>query len=219
LTPPEAGTAPERGPEAAAAPESRLAAVVLAAGASTRLGRPKQLLPYGDGVLLDAVLGLVRAVPFGQRIVALGGAADAVAATVDLGGLDVVRNDDFRSGCSSSIGAGLTAVRADLDGIVLLLGDQPGIRPETIRAVAAARGAAPIAVARYRDGIAHPFVLARETFPAIGIMQGDRGVWRLIERLGTAVRRVPIDATAPADVDTEADYEALLAATTAGTPS
>ena len=193
------------------APDPRLAAVVLAAGSSSRLGRPKQLLPFRDGVLLDPVLDLVRASPFTQRIIALGGAADEVRAAVDLSGFDVVRNDDFRSGCSSSIGAAIGAVRADVDGIVLLLGDQPMMRAETIAAVIAARGGAPIAVARYRDGVGHPFVLSRATFPALGAMHGDRGVWKLIERLGTAVARVDVPGPMPKDVDTEADYEALIA--------
>lgn len=191
--------------------EPRLAAVVLAAGGSTRLGRPKQLLPFGDGVLLDVVLDLVRARSFEQRIVALGGSAEEVRAAVDLDGFDVVLNDDFRSGCSSSIGAAVNAVRDDIDAIVLLLGDQPMMQAESIDAVIAGRGDAPIAVARYRDGIGHPFVLSRATFPAIGALQGDRGVWKLIERLGTAVARIDVGRRMPADVDTEADYQALLA--------
>ncbi|HWK20905.1 MAG TPA: nucleotidyltransferase family protein [Microbacteriaceae bacterium] len=195
-----------------ASPEPRLAAVVLAAGSSSRLGRPKQLLPFGDGVLLDVVLDLVRAGDFAQRIVTLGGAADEVRAAVDLEGFDVVLNDDFRSGCSSSIGAAVAAVAPDVDGIVLLLGDQPRMRAEAITAVARGRGDAPIAVARYRDGIGHPFVLSRATFPALAALHGDRGVWKLIERLGTAVARIDVASAMPADVDTEADYQALLAA-------
>jgi len=191
--------------------EQRLAAVVLAAGGSSRLGRPKQLLPFGDGVLLDVVLDLVRSRPFAQRVVALGGAADEVLAAVDLDGFDVVRNDDFRSGCSSSIGAALGVIADDVDAIVLLLGDQPMMRAEAIDAVVAGRGDAPIAVARYRDGVGHPFVLSRATFPALRALQGDRGVWKLIERLGTAVARVEAGGRVPSDVDTEADYQALLA--------
>lgn len=195
------------------APDPRLAAVVLAAGSSSRLGRPKQLLPFGDGVLLDVVLNLVRHGDFAQRIVTLGGSADEVKAAVDLSAFDVVLNADFRSGCSSSIGAAIGAVDASIDGIVLLLGDQPMMRSETIDAVVRARGGAPIAVARYRDGIGHPFVLSRATFPALGALHGDRGVWKLIERLGTAVARVDVASSMPRDVDTEADYQVLLAET------
>ncbi|MEZ3160528.1 nucleotidyltransferase family protein [Microbacterium sp. BWT-B31] len=193
-------------------PDMRLAALVLAAGGSTRLGRPKQLLPYGDGVLLDAVLGLVRACPFPQRIIALGGSADEVRSVVDTNGFDVVVNDQYTSGCSSSIAAALGCVHADLDGIVLMLGDQPGVRVETVEALVAGRGNAPIAVTRYDDGIGHPFALSRATFRALEELHGDRGVWRLIDRLGSAVARVRVSGQVPRDVDTDEDYRALLAA-------
>lgn len=196
--------------------EPRFAALVLAAGGSSRLGRPKQLLPYGDGLLLDAVLDLARGVPFAQRVLALGGYADEVRAEVDTAGFDVVLNEDYTSGCSSSIAAAVAAVHDDVDGVVMLLGDQPGVRAETIAAVLAGRGSAPIAVTRYDDGIGHPFVLSRATFPALAVLRGDRGVWKLIDRLGTAVARVRVAGPVPRDVDTEADYLALRAA--AGSP-
>lgn len=191
--------------------ETRLAAVVLAAGGSTRLGRPKQLLPYRDGVLLDAVLDLVRGCPFSQRILALGGSADDVRATVDTDGFDVVVNDEYTTGCSSSIARAVTAVRDDVDGFLLFLGDQPEVRADTVAALIAGRGNAPIAVTRYDDGIGHPFALSRATFPALGALHGDRGVWKLIDRLGTAVARVHVSGQVPRDVDTEQDYHALLA--------
>ncbi|MFC4244297.1 NTP transferase domain-containing protein [Gryllotalpicola reticulitermitis] len=190
-------------------PEARFAALVLAAGGSSRLGSPKQLLPYGDGLLLDAVLDLARGFPFEQRVLALGGYADEVRDRVDTTGFDVVINEEYTSGCSSSISAAIGAVRDDIDGVVMLLGDQPGVRRETIAEVLAGRGNAPIAVTRYDDGIGHPFVLARSTFPAVALLRGDRGVWKLIDRLGTAVARVRVAGPVPRDVDTLADYEAL----------
>ena len=84
--------------------------LVLGAGGSKRLGRPKQLLPYGDGTLLGHVVGAARACDFDQVVVALGGAADEVREAVDLDGVDVVVNGDFGEGCSSSIAAALGAV-------------------------------------------------------------------------------------------------------------
>lgn len=191
--------------------EPRFAAVVLAAGGSTRLGRPKQLLPYRDGVLLDAVLDLVRGCPFPQRILALGGSAEQVQATVDTAGFDVVINQEYTAGCSSSIARAVTAVRDDMDGFVLFLGDQPEVRADAVAALVAGRGNAPIAVTRYDDGIGHPFALSRATFPALGALHGDRGVWKLIDRLGTAVARVRVNGSVPRDVDTEQDYRELLA--------
>src|SRR4051794_7997974 len=142
--------------------------LVLGAGGSTRLGRPKQLLPYGDGTLLGHVVGTARACSFDQTILAIGGAADAVRAGVDLGGVEVVVNDAYGSGCSSSIAAALAAVDERCEVVVLLLGDQPGVTPATVRALLAARGDAPLAVCRYDDGRGHPFAFGRATFARLG---------------------------------------------------
>ena len=76
--------------------------LVLGAGGSTRLGQPKQLLPYRDGTLLGHVLDVARAAGFDQIITALGGAADEVSQSVDLTGTDVVVTSAYGSGCSSS---------------------------------------------------------------------------------------------------------------------
>lgn len=84
--------------------------VVLAAGGSSRLGRPKQLLPYADTTVLGATVDVARGCAFDQLIVTLGGAADAVREAVPLDDVDVVTVDDFGLGCSSSLRAALTQV-------------------------------------------------------------------------------------------------------------
>jgi molybdenum cofactor cytidylyltransferase len=82
-----------------------VAGLVLAAGGSRRLGRPKQLLPYGGATLLDHTVATARSCRFDQLIVAIGGAADEVRERVDLSGADVVVNEGYGEGCSSSIRA------------------------------------------------------------------------------------------------------------------
>jgi molybdenum cofactor cytidylyltransferase len=183
--------------------------LVLAAGASHRLGQPKQLLPYGGTTLLDAVLRTARDCAFDQLLVTLGGAAEDVRATVDLSGTTVVLNPSYGTGCSSSIVSALEVVDNRTAGIVLMLGDQPGVRVRSARSVIHAD--APIAVCRYRDGIGHPFWFARSTFPDLANLHGDKGVWKLIESGRHAVVDVPVDTEVPADVDTWEDYESLLA--------
>ena len=78
--------------------------LVLAAGGSTRLGRPKQLLPYGSRTLLDHVLGVARASPLAQLLCVVGGGLEEVFGSVDFSGVEVVENRAFGEGCSSSIG-------------------------------------------------------------------------------------------------------------------
>jgi molybdenum cofactor cytidylyltransferase len=185
--------------------------LVLGAGGSERLGRPKQLLPYRGATLLGHVVGVARTCPLDQLVVTLGGAAGEVRRAVDLQGLEVVVNDAYGEGCSSSIAAALRAVDSRCDVLVLMLGDQPGVTAATVAALLAGRGGAPLAVCRYDDGRGHPIAFARGTFAALADLHGDKGVWRLLDQRADDVTEVPIDGPIPLDVDTEEDYAAVLA--------
>jgi molybdenum cofactor cytidylyltransferase len=191
--------------------DARVCGLVLGAGGSRRLGRPKQLLPFGDGTLLGHVVGVARACDFDQLVVAIGGASDEVRARVDLSGADVVVNDAFGKGCSSSIAAALRVLDERCDVLVLMLGDQPGVTAETVAALLAGRGDAPLAVCRYDDGRGHPIAFDRSVFASLADLHGEKGVWRLLDQAGDDVVEVPIPGPIPLDVDTAADYEAVLA--------
>lgn len=189
--------------------DERVTGLLLAAGGSKRLGQPKQLLPFGGATLLDHTLGTARACGFDQLICVIGRAAAAVRETVDLSGAEVLENDEFGAGCSSSIALALEAVDERSEVLVLLLGDQPGVTPATVSALMDGRGRAPLAVCRYEDGRGHPFAFARSVFPELAALHGDKGVWKLVDRYGPAVAEAPIAGPVPPDVDTWEDYEAL----------
>jgi molybdenum cofactor cytidylyltransferase len=184
--------------------------LVLGAGGSVRLGRPKQLLAYGDGTLLGHVVGVARECRFKQTIVALGGSAEEVRERVDLSDTDVVVNEAYGAGCSSSIAASLAAVDPRCDVLVLMLGDQPGVTADTVDVLLAGRGEAPLAVCRYDDGRGHPIAFSRGVFPALADLHGDKGVWRLLEQRADDVVEVPVAGRIPRDVDTPEDYRAVL---------
>lgn len=183
--------------------------VVLAAGGSRRLGQPKQLLAYRGATLLDATLATAREAGLGQVVVALGGAADEVRARVDLTGVDVVLNEDYGEGCATSVRSGLAAVREDAQGVVLLLGDQPDVSAATIAALVAGAGRHSVGVCAYDDGLGHPLWFHRRMFETLAGLHGDKAVWKLVDA-GEDVATVRVGGTIPRDVDTWADYEALI---------
>jgi len=185
--------------------------LVLGAGGSKRLGRPKQLLPYGDRTLLEHTVATARDSALDQLVVPLGGAAGDVREQVDLSGAEVVVNDAYGEGCSSSIAAALDAVDPRCEVLVLMLGDQPGVTPATVRALLDGRAGAALAVCRYDDGRGHPIAFHRSVFPELADLHGDKGVWRLLEQRATEVVEVRIAGNVPLDVDTPEDYEAVLA--------
>ncbi len=185
--------------------------LVLAAGASRRLGQPKQLLPYGQATLLDHVLSLARRCPFDQALCVIGGGGPEVRGIVELTGFQVVENPGFGAGCSSSIAAALAAIDPRAELLVLMLGDQPGVSPQSVQALIAGRGGADLAACMYDDGRGHPLAFARATFGELAALHGDRGVWKLLDRAGDAVADVRVPGPIPADVDTWEDYQAALA--------
>lgn len=184
--------------------------LVLAAGASRRLGEPKQLIAYRGSTLLDATLSAARACHFDQLLVALGAASEQVRSSVDLGTVEVVDNPEYSTGCSSSIRAALSAVDDRADGLVLLLGDQPGISVSAVASLTS-DATSPMAICRYDNGLGHPMWFRREMFVALSRLHGDKAVWKLLHSGLYDVREVPVEGAVPVDVDTRDDYETLLA--------
>lgn len=192
-------------------PERPVAGLVLAAGGSRRLGRPKQLLPYRGRTLLDAVLDTARACDFDQLLVSLGGAAAQVRAEVDLAGCEVVENSAYATGCSSSVAAAVAALQPDTGVLILLLGDQPGVQAGSVRALLDGRGDAALALCRYADGRGHPIAFGATVLPELAGLHGDKAVWKLLDARAAEVVEVPVSGPVPPDVDTQDDYRRVLA--------
>ncbi len=190
---------------------AHMVGIVLGAGGSRRLGRPKQTLPFGDTTLLGHVLRDVEDSTLDRVVLVVGGAADEALAGVQPSRATVARNDSYGTGCASSLLAGLDAA-GETEAIMLLLGDMPGVGAETIDAVAAAWASERpwAAVTSYRGERGHPFVFAQSAFGDLRALHGDKAVWKLIEERPAEVLEVPVDRELPRDVDTWEDYEAVL---------
>ena len=186
--------------------------VVLAAGSARRFGAVKQLAPFRGRPLVEHAVGALASAGLDAVLVVLGAEADAVERAADLGPARVVRCADAHRGQSHSLRAGVAAAdRLGAAAVVIVLGDQPLIAPEAVRAVVAAAGAEPDADAvraTYAGVPGHPVLLRRSTFPAVATLEGDRGARDLLASL--PVVAVACDRLgSPADVDTPDDLAAL----------
>ena len=187
--------------------------VILAAGTSTRLGRPKQLLDLGGEPLLRHTLRNALASRAGEVVLVLGNQADSISKAVgDLGQRTVI-NPDFAAGQSTSLWVGVEAVSDESDAAIVMLGDQPLVSPEMLDQIIECfeRTGALIVQPVYGEIPGNPVLLARSLFPELMNIEGDQGARRVIKAHGKEVERVRIsDGPPPGDVDTEEDYQALL---------
>jgi len=188
--------------------------VILAGGSSSRLGRPKQLLSLGDRPVLAHTLAHALAADLDAVIVVLGHEAATVRERIDFAGAQVIVNNEYREGQSTSLRAGLAALPPDADAALFILGDQPLIGPAVHDALIAARRAtgAPIVLPTYGGGRGNPVLIARELFPELAGVTGDQGARGVIRAHSAAIHNVPISGPPPTDdLDTEEDYAHLLA--------
>jgi molybdenum cofactor cytidylyltransferase len=187
--------------------------VVLGAGSSRRLGRPKQTLPLGDTTLLGWVTRDVEDSSLDRVVLVVGGAAEEALAGLSVGRAQVVYNDAYGEGCAASLLAGLDAA-GECDSIMLLLGDMPGVDAELIDLIRREweRERPWMTVTSYDDRLGHPFVFSADAFPALRGLHGDKAVWKLLERYPERATRIPVPRPLPRDVDTWDDYRHVAAA-------
>jgi len=187
--------------------------VILAAGSSSRLGRPKQLLPLGDRPVLAHTLAHAAAAALDGLIVVLGHEAAAIHGRIDFGSARVVVNAAYREGQSTSLRAGLAALPPDTAAALFILGDQPLIGPVVLDALIAAYRAAPVplVVPTYDGQRGNPILIDRALFPELALVTGDQGARGVVRAHAAEVREVSISGPSPTDdLDTEEDYARLL---------
>jgi molybdenum cofactor cytidylyltransferase len=187
-----------------------ISGLILGAGASQRLGPPKQLLPFRGTTMLGWVVNqTTSATGLDEIVVVLGRAADEVRSRVDFGAARVVENPVFTAGCSSSYRAGIAALNPKSEAIMIILGDQPGIQPDVINRMADEwrREKAVIALCSYQGRKGHPMIFAQPMFEQLTQLHGDKAAWKLVDANASRVQEVQFDLPFPADVNTAADFE------------
>jgi xanthine dehydrogenase accessory factor len=206
-----ASSAPDRGARRRAGHGGATAALVLAAGTSSRMGRPKALVPVGGERMIDRTLSNLRAGGVDEIVVVLGHRAAEVRAAVDFGDAAVVEAPDYRDGMSSSLRAGIHAVASGAEFLMIVLADQPFVRPETFRHLVehAGAGDGAIFVPTYKGVWGNPVVFARSFAPEIEKLRGEVGCRAIFPDHAGEIREVPVDDPGTlVDIDTE---EELLA--------
>lgn len=181
----------------------RVAAVILAAGASTRFGSPKQVALIGDRTMLEVVIGVAHEAGL-EPIIAVVPPGLAVADHVV-----PVLNGMPEAGISRSLQIGIRAVPPDVHAAVVLLGDQPTLAVGTVQAVlGAASGDRPVAAAKADGRFAPPVLLKRKAFTLVDSAVGDAGLGGILAAQPDLVVPVEVGRHVP-DVDTPADLERL----------
>ena len=179
------------------------AAVILAAGASTRFGSPKQLARVGDRTMLARVIDTAREANLAPIVVVV---PSGIAARGDVVPVVNARSEE---GLSRSLRMGIAVLSPDVGAAVILLGDQPTLSVETIRlVVGAARNDRPVVAARADGRLGPPVLLLREAFRLAHEATGDEGLRSILTDHSQLVTPVDVGEHAP-DVDTPADLGAL----------
>jgi molybdenum cofactor cytidylyltransferase len=190
-----------------------LAAVILAAGGSSRMGQPKQLLQFRGSSLLRRAVDTALAAGAEQVIVVLGHAADQLLPEVEATTATVVLNDQWMEGVSTSLRGGLAAVSSEARGVFIYPADMPLVTPEALRELARRQQVSgrPSAMTEAGGVRGVPVFITRSLFPALMIQEGDVGGAQYLRAHPESVEAVHFDdADLVRDVDRPEDYARLL---------
>lgn len=189
------------------------AAVVLAAGSSRRLGRSKQLEPWGDSNLLGHVISRTLEFPVEEVWVVVGHEAAEILEQTEMGEAYVVENLEWEEGIASSLRVALDALTrlSRCDQALIVIGDQPDVPVATVEELleSHSRAGKPVTIPKYRYSWGNPVVVDRSLWARLMSLEGDEGAKRLWQAHPEWVNEVWFPDAAPRDVDTEADVDEL----------
>lgn len=193
-----------------------IAGIVLAAGASTRMGENKMLMRLEGETLVRRAARRALAAGLSPVIVVLGHEADRARAELDGLPVDVVLNPDFTGPTSGSLHRGIDRLGPEISSLMIVLADMVLVTDEMLRALTAEIGEAPLAVSRYGDVLAPPLLFRRPLFGELRAWTGEGCGKAVVKRHLDEARFVDWPEAALTDVDTPADFRAAVARIVAG---
>lgn len=190
------------------------AIVVLAAGMSSRLGNPKQLLIYHGKSLLKHTVDAALQTPMRPVVVVVGANSDAVKKEIKKMEIVIEENKEWQEGMASSLRCGLEAVQKrsdDVDGIIFMVCDQPYVTQSLLDSLLLAQHETglPIVASSYEDKLGTPALFHKSFFAELMKLKGDTGARKLIKQHKELVATVAFPKGI-IDIDTRTDYEVLL---------
>ena len=193
----------------------RVGAVILAAGKSSRMGEAKQLLRLGEGTILERTVENVRRASVDEVVIVLGASAAAIRKQLPaevLGAARVVVNPEYETGMASSLRAGLGALGSDVDAALIVLGDQPFVRPATLDRMVEEyrRTGAQIVIPTHEGTRGNPVLIGRSLFAEAMVLEGDVGCRAIFAKHPKEIVYVEVDDPGVLlDIDNREDYERL----------
>jgi molybdenum cofactor cytidylyltransferase len=190
-----------------------LSAILLAAGESKRMGKPKQLMPLGKHTLLEQAIDNLLDSSVDETIVVVGHQAEEIAKAIAGRPVKIVINPDYRQGMSTSIIAGLILADPRSQAVMLALGDQPLVASRTINQLIEAFNShnKGIAVPTYQGRRGHPIIFGIRYKAELLKLKGDIGGREIIRDHPDDVLMVPVDSeSVVSDIDTREDYQSNL---------
>lgn len=191
----------------------RIAGLILAAGESSRMGTDKALLTYRGRTFLETIVGALREAGVERVVVVLGHHAEDIRRATSLVDAEVVVNQDYRRGQTSSLQTGLRALEGTaVEGVLLCLVDHPLISADTVRALIAnfRHSGAPVVIPAFQDRHGHPVLIGQTLFAELNSLSPEEGANTVIRKYRDATQFVEVnDPGILLDVDDPETYRRL----------
>ena len=190
-----------------------VSAILLAAGESKRMGKPKQLMPFGQSIIVEQAINNLLNSAVNEIIVVLGYRAEEIVKTIAAKPVKIAINPDYRQGMSTSIITGLNLIDNKAQAVMLALGDQPFVSSQIINQLIAEfhhhnKG---IAIPTYHAKRGHPIIFAIKYKRKLLELTGDIGARQIIKDHPEDVLEVAVDSESViSDIDTKSDYQSRL---------
>ncbi len=192
-------------------PIENIAAVVLAAGLSTRMGKPKMILPWGNSSIIGTVITTLVAAGLKQIVVVTGGASSEVEKALVGFPIQIVFNPLYENGeMLSSIQIGLSALPTDIHAALVILGDQPQMQAVVVQSVIKAfqTEKAPLIIPSFKMRRGHPWLVSRSLWQDMLALTPPATMRDFVQENAKSIHYLNVNTpTVLADLDTPEDYE------------